>query len=152
MSDNVSASLLYYFFLHHFPCSLSYVPVIILLLQIVVWPNHLHKALTTQTCSSITSTHNSSIFHRLMKYAWICALHLPSLELHTPQEACLICKWMLCWINQQLIYFLVEMTIRKKKKKTVVTAKSSSDPSMLLFVCCYCLLMVYWDSGGKWQT
>lgn len=138
------------FILHHFPCSIpKHVPDISLLLQTVVSQAHLHTAPTTQTLSGTTSPHNSSIFHSHMKYAWMCARHLPSLELCSPQEARLICNWEVCWINQQFIHFLIEITISKNTGKT---EKSSTDPSLLLFVYCHCSLMAHWDSGENYNS
>lgn len=103
------------FRLHHCPCSISlHVPDISLLLQTGVSQSDLHTAPTTQTPSGNTVTHTSSIFHSHMKYAWICAQHLPSLGLCSPQETRLICNWEVCWINQQFICFLIEITLSKK--------------------------------------
>lgn len=100
--------------LHHSPCSvLQRVPDIRLLLQTRVSQPDLHWAPTTQTPSGTTTPHTSSIFHSRMKYAWMCARHLPSLGLCGPQETCLICNWEVCWINQQFICFLIEITLSK---------------------------------------
>lgn len=83
----------------------------------LVSPEDLHTTPTTQTSSGTILSHTSSIFHSHMKYAWMCARHLPSLGFCSPQGACLICNWEVCWINQQFISFLIEITISKKKKK-----------------------------------
>lgn len=134
------------FTLHHFPCSSSqHVPDISLLLQTGVSQPDLHTAQTTQTPSGTTMPHTSSIFHSPMKYAWICARHLPSLGLCSPQEACLICNWEVCWINQQFIRFLIEITLSKNTDNTA--------PLILLILSfAYCQFssvysrMVRWDS------
>lgn len=105
------------FRLHHYPCSiLQHVPDISLLLQTGVSQPDLHTAPATQTPSGTTTPHTSSIFHSRMKYAWMCARHLPSLGLCSPQEARLICNWEVCWINQQFIRFLIEITLSKKHR------------------------------------
>lgn len=122
------------FGLHHFPCSSSqHVPDISLLLQTGVSQPDLHTTPTTQTPGGTTSPHTSSIFHSRMKYAWMCARHLPSLGLCSPQEARLICNWEVCWINQQFIHFLIEITL---SKKTLITQNSTADPSRIVL----CLL------------
>lgn len=122
------------FRLHHFPRSISqHVPDISLLLQTGVSQPDLHTAPTTQTPSGTTSPHASSIFHSHMKYAWMCARHLPSLGFCSPQEARLICNWEVCWINQQFIHFLIETTL---SKNTDNTENSTTDPSRIVF----CLL------------
>lgn len=116
------------FRLHHCPRSLSqHVPDISLLLQTGVSQPDLHTAPTTQTPSGTTVPHTSSIFHSRMKYAWMCAQHLPSLGLCSPQEARLICNWEVCWINQQFICFLIEITL---SKNTDNTGNSTTDPSL----------------------
>lgn len=119
------------FRLHHFPRSISqHVPDISLLLQTGVSQPDLHTAPTTQTPSGTTTPHTSSIFHSHMKYAWMCARHLPSLGLCSPQEARLICNWEVCWINQQFIHFLIEITL---SKNTDNTENSTTDPSRIVF-------------------
>lgn len=115
------------FRLHH---SYQYVPDISLCCRRVS-PADLHTT-PTQTPSSTTLSHTSSIFHSHMKYAWMCARHLASLGFCSPQGARLICNWEVCWINQQFIPFLIEITISKKKN----IGNSTTDPSLIAF----CLL------------
>lgn len=125
------------FKLHHFPCSISqHVPDISLLPQTGVSQPDLHTAPTTQTPSGTTTPHTNSIFHSCMKYAWMCARHLPSLGLCSPQEAPLSCNWEACWINQQFIQFLIEITL---SKSTDNTENITTDPSYIVF----CLLSVF---------
>lgn len=129
------------FRLHHFPRSISqHVPDISLLLQTGVSQPDLHTAPTTQTPSGTTTPHTSSIFHSRMKYAWMCARHLPSLGLCSPQEARLICNWEVCWINQQFIRFLIEITL----SKTLITRRTA--PLILP----YCLLPIV--NAHWWPT
>ena len=124
------------FRLHHFPRSVSqHVPDISLLLHTGVSQPDLHTAPTTQTPRHITTPHTSSIFYSRMKYAWMCARHLPSLGLRSPQEARLICNWEVCWINQQFIRFLIEITL---SKNTNNTGNSNNDPCCIVF----CLLSI----------
>ncbi len=119
------------FRLHHFPCGISqHVPDISLLLQTGVSQPDLHTAPTTQTPGGTTTPHTSSIFHSCMKYAWMCTRHLPSLGLCSPQEARLICNWEVCWINQQFIRFLIEITL---SKNTDNTENTTTDPSPIVF-------------------
>lgn len=134
------------FRLHHVPCSISqHVPDISLLLKTRVSWTDLHTAPTTQTPSGITSPRTSSIFHSRMKYVWMCARHLPSLGLCSPQEARLICNWEVCWINQQFIHFLIETTISKKQRTAPLIL------SLLLFAYCHCSQMARWDSGRNYN-
>lgn len=138
------------FRLHHFPrCISQHVPDISLLLQTGVSQPDLQTAPTTQTPRRTTMPHTSSIFHSRMKYAWMCARHLPSLGLCSPQEARLICNWEVCWINQQFICVLIEITL---SKKTLLTQRTT--PLILpisSFAYCQfssvCSLMACWDSG-----
>lgn len=134
------------FTLHHFPCSSSQrVPDISLLLQTGVSQPDLHTAPTTQTPSGTTMPHTSSIFHSPMKYAWICARHLPSLGLCSPQEACLICNWEVCWINQQFIRFLIEITLSKNTDNTA--------PLILLILSfAHCQFSSVYSRMARWDS
>lgn len=87
----------------------------------------------TQTLSGTTTLHTTSIFHSHIKYAWMCAWHLPSLGLCSPQEARLMCNWEVCWINQQFICFLIEITLGEN------TENINTDPSHIVF----CLLSIW---------
>lgn len=141
------------FRLHHFPRTISqHVPDISLLLQTGVSQPDLHTAPTTQTPRRTTTPHTSSIFHSRMKYAWMCARHLPSLGLCSPQEARLICNWEVCWINQQFIRFLIEITL----SKTLITQGTAPlILPILSFAYCQfssvCSLMACWDSARNYN-
>ena len=45
------------------------------------------------------------IFHTTVKYAGVSIQHLLSLGSRSPAESLSICNWVLCWINQQFIFF-----------------------------------------------
>lgn len=45
------------------------------------------------------------IFHTTVKYAGVSIQHLLSLGSGSPAETLSICNWVLCWINQQFIFF-----------------------------------------------
>lgn len=45
------------------------------------------------------------IFHTTVKYAGVSIQHLLSLGPGSPAETLSICNWVLCWINQQFIFF-----------------------------------------------
>lgn len=45
------------------------------------------------------------IFHSTVKYAGVSIQHLLSLGSGSPAETLSICNWVLCWINQQFIFF-----------------------------------------------
>lgn len=45
------------------------------------------------------------IFHTTVKYAGVSIQHLLSLGSRSPAETLSICNWVLCWINQQFIFF-----------------------------------------------
>lgn len=45
------------------------------------------------------------IFHTAVKYAGVSIQHLLSLGSGSPAETLSICNWVLCWINQQFIFF-----------------------------------------------
>lgn len=110
------SSRLHHFHFLHSIC--QHVPDISLLLQTGVSQPDLHTAQTTQTPSGTSLLHTSSIFHSHMKYAWMCAWHLPSLGLCSPQEGRLMCNWEVCWINQQFMRFLIEITVFENMDNT----------------------------------